>query len=458
MENCLLRVLLVSMLSAHSSHASSRLTNGNAAATRGDINRTVPDYVTRYAPLVWLHSEDLFRPSDILQHVRHTTPMVRMESIAIAGLPELDLDNLALLNTQLDSSAVALTANDDITALPAWLFGETPDESGRLHNATSCIVIIVESAEGSSDDVDAFYFYFYSYNRGANITQVLAPIKSLIEDGLEDGMHFGDHVGDWEHNMVRFRNGQPTGIYYSQHSDGSAYDWDDTALSKDDDRPLVYSAYGSHANYVSPGGHVHDSVLRDYCDAGQLWDPVSSAYFYHFDPVTSQLTRMFPSGSQEESNFTSFLYFSGLWGDFQYPDDNPRQWTVPYFGLKRYVSGPTGPTTKQLVRKGLFPDHREKKSWIQWGVGVFMSLYPCCLRGWRVWVSGTIFIVIFVATVFGIGYAVKRCRFRKRGYKKVDDGEDIPLNNMEDMEDREDREVGEDREDVAMHHTDADQR
>lgn len=36
--------------------------------------------------------------------------------------------------------------------------------------------------------------------------------------------------------MVRFHKGQPTGIYYSQHSDGSVYEWGDTALSKDNDR------------------------------------------------------------------------------------------------------------------------------------------------------------------------------------------------------------------------------
>lgn len=167
---------------------------------------------------------------------------------------------------------------------------------------------------------------------------------------------------------------------------------------------------------------------------------------------------MLSSGSQEESNLTSFLYFSGLWGDFQYPDDNPRQRTVPYFGLKRYVSGPTGPITKQLVRKGLFPDHQKKKSWLQWGVGVFMSLYPCCLRGWRAWVSGTFFIVVLITIGVGIWYALKRYRLRRKGYKKVDDGEDIPLNNMDDREEREGREDREDSEGIATHHAEAEQR
>lgn len=115
----------------------------------------------------------------------------------VDGLPELGLDNLALLNDrESDGAPVALTASDDVTQVPVWFLGETPDETGRLHNATACVVILVES-EGDSDDLAAFYFYFYSYNRGPNSTQVLEPLKSMIEKDIEPGMHFGDHLGDW---------------------------------------------------------------------------------------------------------------------------------------------------------------------------------------------------------------------------------------------------------------------
>jgi hypothetical protein len=103
----------------------------------------------------------------------------------------LGLDNLASLNDI--PGQVALTSNDDVTSLPAWLLGQTPDESGRIANATPCVVILVEHSPG---DVDAFFFYFYSYDRGANMTQVLEPLNGLIQD-TEHGMHFGDHVGDW---------------------------------------------------------------------------------------------------------------------------------------------------------------------------------------------------------------------------------------------------------------------
>lgn len=107
-------------------------------------------------------------------------------------MPELNLDNLALLEN-ISSERVALTSNDDVTTLPAWLYGQNPDEAGRIANATPCVVVLVER---SARDVDAFFFYFYSYDRGANITQVVEPLNRLIED-TEHGMHFGDHVGDW---------------------------------------------------------------------------------------------------------------------------------------------------------------------------------------------------------------------------------------------------------------------
>ncbi|RFU79324.1 vacuolar sorting-associated 62 [Trichoderma arundinaceum] len=372
-----LRCLSIALLAVQFLCISSKPAARNAVSSiLAESNRIVPDYkliaILETAPLVWLHSDDPFRPADLLEHIRHTTPTVDQK--AIHDLPKLDLDNLALLNN-VSSGEVALTSNDDATTLPAWLFGSIPDESGRIANATPCVVILVEQ---SARDVDAFFFYFYSYDRGANITQVLEPLNRLIED-TEHGMHFGDHVGDWEHNMVRFRDGKPTGIYYSQHAGGSAYGWDDAALSMKDERPLVFSAYGSHANYASSGvfysDHVHDAALIDYCDAGKLWDPVLSAYFYHLDPESFALTRLFSSESNisTTSNLTSFFYFTGIWGDAQYPDDDSRQKTVPHFGLKRFVSGPQGPIVKDLVRKGLYPNQREKKPWMQWAVGIFMS-------------------------------------------------------------------------------------
>ncbi|KAF9871798.1 vacuolar protein sorting-associated protein 62 [Colletotrichum karsti] len=327
-----------------------------------------PDYVARHAPLIWLHSDDPFKPSDLLTHVRHTTPM--LDGNPIPDLPSLDLDNLDILN-QYGEKNIALTSNDDPLTYPQWLYGEAPDADGRIHNSTPCVVVLVEK---NQRDLDAFFFYFYSFNEGPNITQVLEPLKHIVKgEKVESGMHFGDHVGDWEHNMVRFRDGNPTGIYFSQHVDGSSYHWDDSKLSKSDGRPIVYSARGSHANYAAAGNQIHNVVLVDYCDEGQKWDPVLSAYFYRFDAQSFRFTRIDPpdglaSSPSPSANLTSLIYYAGRWGDAQWPDSDPRQDTVPKFGLKRFNAGPTGPRHKHLVRKGLKPDQRRKMGWTEWFV------------------------------------------------------------------------------------------
>lgn len=115
-----------------------------------------------------------------------------IHEVPIANIPELDLDSLAILNDVSDQ-LVALTATDDITTLPAWLYGHPPDESGRIHNTTACVVILVEK---SVSDVDAFFFYFYSYDRGPNVSQIMEPLSRWVETP-EPGMTLGDHVGDW---------------------------------------------------------------------------------------------------------------------------------------------------------------------------------------------------------------------------------------------------------------------
>lgn len=176
---------------------------------------------------------------------------------------------------------------------------------------------------------------------------------------------------------------------------------------------------------------MHNAALVDYCDAGQKWDPILSAYFYRFDPATFTVTSLVPPNSSSSppppsSNPTSFFYFTGRWGDVQYPDSDPRQETVPYFGLKRFQSGPTGPRHKHLVRKGLLPDRRRRQGWMEWGVGIYMSLYPCCFRGWRSWVSLSFAIVTLVGIVLGIKSVFRRCR--KRGYRKLQE-DDIPLDD-----------------------------
>ena len=129
------------------------------------------------APLVHLHSEDAWRPSDIMNQLTHTYPTINFTKVAGAPSP-LTLDNLNQLN-KLGGSEIYLTSKGDFTKGPKWLHGVTPDAQGKTRGATSSAIVVHRKPEGV---VDAFYFYFYAYNEGNTIP---------------NGQELGDHVGDW---------------------------------------------------------------------------------------------------------------------------------------------------------------------------------------------------------------------------------------------------------------------
>ncbi|CAH0045708.1 unnamed protein product [Clonostachys solani] len=391
-----------------------------------------PDYVAKHAPIVWLHSDDAYLPSDLLTHVQHTTPKIDGKLIK-DKLPALNLDNLDLLNNYRD---VALASNDDPLSNPAWMRGTAPDKDGRIHDATPCVVILVDNP---FNDVDAFYFYFYSFDQGPNITQVMHPLERVVKGGkVGHGMHFGNHVGDWEHNMIRFKDGKPVGIWYSQHRDGAAYQWGDPELSVTDGRPTVYSAHGSHANYAKPGDNIHDVALIDWCNKGKKWDPVLSAYFFKYHKNNETLTTLNSPDKKNSGppahNFTSLFYYNGIWGDDQLLDSDPRQDHVPKFGFPRFLDGPQGPKYKQIVRKEIYPNRRPKKTWIEFSAGMFMTVYPWALQGWRGWVT-FVFVVILIF-LLGVGAKVAITkgvrRYYSRGrYQKLQQGEQILMEDFE---------------------------
>jgi len=116
-------------------------------------------FLTFAAPLIWLHSEDPYRPADIGQQLVHTTPMVNWTEVVGAPSP-LTLDNLDSLNALGDTS-VFLTSKEGINANPQpdWFKGVTPNAAGKTEGAVSCAIVVYDHGDGT---VDAFYFYFYA--------------------------------------------------------------------------------------------------------------------------------------------------------------------------------------------------------------------------------------------------------------------------------------------------------
>jgi hypothetical protein len=165
----------------------------------------VPSFVLDYAPVVYLHSEDPYLPSDIGNQLANTEPKANFTAIKDAPSP-LTLDNLAELNN-LGGKNVYLTSKVRPDKNPEYLRGVLPNDDGETEGAVSTAVIVNDHGDGT---VDAFYLYFYAFDYG----------------GFYVGQDIGNHIGDWEHNMIRFVNGKPSELWYSQHSDGQAFEYD----------------------------------------------------------------------------------------------------------------------------------------------------------------------------------------------------------------------------------------
>ncbi|KAH7325920.1 hypothetical protein B0I35DRAFT_421487 [Stachybotrys elegans] len=375
---------------------------------RRKVLKDVPDFVLKYAPLVHLYSGEHFWPSDIKDHLGHMTAYVDEDPI---NGTEWTLANLDELNDKLGRKF--LHSQDDVESRPDWLHSENnkpadfdprgaphqdpatgrgqldqgepttwwdadkahpvhrisdprehkfasgspfdrprrihprdvlprghkPDADGR--SDAPAVLVLVDKGDGI---LDAFWFFFYSYNLGQTVL----------------GIRFGNHVGDWEHCMMRFDNGVPRAIYFSEHEGGQAYTYD--AVEKYGDRPVIYSAVGSHAMYALPGTHPYIlpfRLLKDETDKGPIWDPSLNNYAYHYDytmegflpddpdEVDSTVESLVPA-SKNPNAPTSWFHYAGRWGDEVYSLADMRQWR--FFGQYHYVSGPFGPKFKRLDR------------------------------------------------------------------------------------------------------------
>lgn len=184
----------------------------------------VPSFVVEYAPIVYLHSQDPYRPSDIGAQLTNTEPQLDFKAIDNAPSP-LTLDNLADLNS-LGGDDVYLTSKVKPDENPEYLRGVLPDEDGKTADAVSSAIIVTDHGD---DTVDAFYFYFYAFDFG----------------GVYVGQNIGNHVGDYEHNMIRFVNGTPSAIWYSQHSNGQAFEYE--TVDKYNEGPRACNHHCSNA-------------------------------------------------------------------------------------------------------------------------------------------------------------------------------------------------------------------
>ncbi|CAK7910006.1 vacuolar protein sorting-associated protein 62 [[Candida] anglica] len=331
----------------------------------------IPDYVLDYSPHVYLYSEERYLPYDIRDFVTHTHARWKNGTVFNETVANMSLHKLATLPRK---KKIYLTCNTDFDLDPDWITGVHNRPSlidGEIKNAPATL-IVVDKGNGW---VDSFWFYFYSFNLG--------PFVS-------GSGPYGNHVGDWEHSLVRFYKGKPVIVWLSAHGGGGAYYYHNLEKSQTSPlHPVIFSARGTHANYVSVGQHPHDlpyDILSDFTDRGPLWDPSKNYLGYTYDGkvATPAARNANEHHTGRELEYGNWLVFRGHWGDKQLPLTDPRQQYSLIAGY-HHIDGPTGPLTKSLLR--LSPCGRGKwwNFWqgcnirenIKWGIGVESEGYNC---------------------------------------------------------------------------------
>ena len=200
--------------------------------------------------------------------------------------------------------------------------------TGETYKNTTYVHVTKDQDTEGKEHVVLQYWFFYYYNN------------------WEGGP---DHEGDWEFIQLIFpankspqeiieENISPDEAVYSAHLGGYKEDWENDAVEKDGDRPVVYVAQGSHANYfqkgtcdiTSPRGSGVDRarpdvLLTNIINSQPIIDPVINTEF-------------------------SWLLFGGKWGNetTRSPDSPIRQatifteerkWDMPIDWMKSRISG-----------------------------------------------------------------------------------------------------------------------
>ncbi|KAI5304413.1 Vacuolar protein sorting-associated protein 62 [Ascosphaera pollenicola] len=370
--------------------------------------KEIPSYVFDYAPLVHLYSKEQYWPSDIGEHLSHTTPFLNYTAVP----PEFQitsLNNLEDLNQWEKGRFVFLTSDSNVENRPDWIEGShNIPEPGEISDEDDWFPGVFDSTcnndafdnpdeapyppDSDTDDYSEMNESplsptFQNLQRRAQQQlrppkrapgRSSAPVALIVVDkgdGIVDAfwfyfysfnlgnvvlrIRFGNHMGDWEHSLVRFHHGKPKSIFFSAHSAGEAYSYE--AVEKIGKRlteiePVIYSASGTHAMYATPGIHTYGlpwGLLHDVTDRGPLWDPALNAYTYTYNVSSDELRA---STSTPDAPL-SWFYFSGHWGDKFFPLNDTRQYR--FGGQYHYVNGPLGPRFKHLGRSESKLDNKQ---------------------------------------------------------------------------------------------------
>jgi hypothetical protein len=282
---------------------------GTRSASTASVSAADDELARRYAPHIWLHTQESYFPSDVESFLDNTHVEIHKDS-------EDPKQQFYVTNEPLGCN----TCTD-----PPFLYGQRPNEK----SVPAYAEVVHRTDNGRATNItDINYWTFYPYNNGKRVC-----IGVYTPWGCVGGYSsFGNHVGDWEHVTIRFVDDKPYQVSLSQHDGGQTLVYGAEGILAGD-QPVVYAAKGSHALYPDAARHTYrhlpnGDTLDDYTNAGTLWD-------------TRQGLKVF-SWQKDYTGELSWLNFTGRWG-------NPKAGcsvSEPITGECVLGNGPKGPAMK----------------------------------------------------------------------------------------------------------------
>jgi hypothetical protein len=197
--------------------------------------------------------------------------------------------------------------------------------------ATDCYAA-AEAAHGAPPTVYGAY-----HRRGDRVALqywLFYPLNPYSTDVPPNPRFAQVHEGDWELvTVILDAAGRPLTAGYSRHCSGSKRAWG--KVPKRGQRPVVYVALGSHANYFAPGTHLHDRAC---------WPEIAISVFRQNGKTLRDYTgrgrTLSPRLARVTATSPSWMRFPGTWGEDQF--------IFIADGVLTYKAGPTGPAFKSV--------------------------------------------------------------------------------------------------------------
>jgi LPXTG-site transpeptidase (sortase) family protein len=256
--------------------------------------------INTFAPIVWLHSEDPYRPAGVEWLFQRSDAPLKFHfgiwpafcdkddfyGLTTLNSPIGDGINLLGIKTQFEwysegAGCMVLPESSDLSGVSMHYAIDMEPVAGfhwvYLGDDPSSAPFYATVARGVFPNTFSIsYWFFYPYN-GCGYDQAMVEYCNWV------------HEGDWEHIVVWVHTDdggatyQPLLVDYYYHGELDRYLWSDiTALGN---RPVVFSAKQTHASYPEEGWNyscVAEDDLGscwywrlDYTDYGPLWDPLA---------------------------------------------------------------------------------------------------------------------------------------------------------------------------------------